>query len=351
MKTFSTQILHPSAASADDPAVRRAADLLLAGEVVALPTETVYGLAADARSPQAAANVFEAKERPTFDPLIVHLPTSGDWLSQTTIIPDALAGTVATLIAKFWPGPLTLLLPKRPLIPDLVTSGSELVAVRMPSDPLFQAVLHAVAGPLAAPSANRFGRVSPTDASAVLEELGGRIPLILDGGPSAHGVESTILGFSSDQTPEIHRPGPIPAEEIATLLNREVRQKPSSSTATPGSMASHYAPATPLRLMNPPWSRDQMSLRPGGRAGVIHWGSTPLPCGIFVREALWTGTNRAASGNDLAEALHTAACRLFRLLREMDSAGLDLILVEPVPEIGIGTAIMDRLRRASARRD
>ena len=175
-------------------AVREACALLRDGEIVALPTETVYGLAADALNPEAVAKVFAAKERPSFDPLIVHIASRGD-LKNVAIVPEDIAETVNKLTTAFWPGPLTLILPKHPDVPDLVTSGLPTVAVRQSAHPVFRAVGKELGRPIAAPSANRFGRISPTSASAVMKELGGRIPLIVDAGACSEGVESTIISI------------------------------------------------------------------------------------------------------------------------------------------------------------
>src|SRR6478609_3430124 len=194
--------------AADDDlkdAVREACALLRAGEIVALPTETVYGLGADALNPEAVAKVFAVKERPSFDPLIVHIASRGD-LKNVAIVPADIAETVNQLTAAFWPGPLTLILPKHPDVPDLVTSGLPTVAVRQSAHPVFRAVNKELGRPIAAPSANRFGRISPTSASAVMKELDGRIPLIIDGGACSEGVESTIVKIESrgEQRPLIH---------------------------------------------------------------------------------------------------------------------------------------------------
>lgn len=330
-----TRILRPAAAGADDPAIAEAARLIREGWPVALPTETVYGLAADATSPPAAARVFEAKERPRFDPLIVHLPEAG-WLERVAKPPPGAAGLVRQLTERFWPGPLTLLLPRAGLIPDLVTSGSPLVAVRLPAHPIFRAVAAAASRPLAAPSANRFGRVSPTDAGAVLEELAGRIPLILDCGPTARGIESTIVEPLADGTGLVlRRPGPVTVEELAVfapvLPPDSLR---TSAGVTPGGLDRHYAPSTPLRLFE---RAAELPLAAGNRA-VVLWEDPP-PGLTAARIERWSATS------DLADA----AARLFRLLRELDRGGFEEILAQKVPDLGIGRAINDRLRRASAR--
>ena len=308
--------------------IEEASALLAAGQIVALPTETVYGLAANALDPEAAAHVFEAKERPAFDPLIVHLP-SLDWLDQlTTAAGDPL---VQSLIQRFWPGPFTLVLPRRPIVPDIVTSGLPTVAVRMSAHPLFRAVLDHFGKPVAAPSANRFGRISPTAAGHVLEELGGRIPLILDGGPCAVGLESTVVAPANGAL-LLLRAGPVTAEELATFAQV---LPPAAAIASPGQLPSHYAPHTPLRLLAASEEADTLKL--AGPTGLLAWTRPYRPAQFAAMEVL---TLR----NDPREA----ATRLFAAMRRLDSLGLDLIVAEPPPPAGLGAAILDRLRKASA---
>lgn len=334
----SARILRPATASPDDPAIAEAARLIRAGYPVALPTETVYGLAADAASETAAARVFEAKGRPRFDPLIVHLPAR-EWLPRAAVVPPELEPLLAKIAERFWPGPLTILLPRAESIPDLVTSGSPLVAVRLPAHPVFRAVAAAADRPLAAPSANRFGRISPTDAEAVLEELGSRIPLVLDCGPTAHGIESTIIEPLRDGSGVvIRRPGPVTAEELRSCCAvADPAALPRSAAVTPGGLESHYAPATPLRLFSGP--ADLPAETPDERLGVVFWDAPP-PGFRAARIERWSESG----------SLVEAAARLFRLLRGLDHAGLDAILVQSVPETGLGVAINDRLRRAAAKR-
>jgi L-threonylcarbamoyladenylate synthase len=308
--------------------IEEASALLAAGQIVALPTETVYGLAANALDPEAAAHVFEAKERPAFDPLIVHLP-SLDWLDQlTTAAGDPL---VQSLIQRFWPGPFTLVLPRRPIVPDIVTSCLPTVAVRMSAHPLFRAVLDHFGKPVAAPSANRFGRISPTAAGHVLEELGGRIPLILDGGPCAVGLESTVVAPANGAL-LLLRAGPVTAEELATFAQV---LPPAAAIASPGQLPSHYAPHTPLRLLAASEAADTLKL--AGPTGLLAWTRPYRPAQFAAMEVL---TLR----NDPREA----ATRLFAAMRRLDSLGLDLIVAEPPPPAGLGAAILDRLRKASA---
>lgn len=310
--------------------IEEAVALLAAGKLVALPTETVYGLAAHALDPQAAARIFEAKERPSFDPLIVHLP-SLDWLDRlTTAAGDSL---VQTLIQRFWPGPLTLVLPRRPIVPDIVTSGLPTVAVRMSAHPLFRAVLTRFGNPVAAPSANRFGRISPTAAEHVLDELNGRIPLILDGGPCVLGVESTVVA-PHDGALRLLRAGPITAEELAGLAPL----LPSSpSIQSPGQLPSHYAPGTPLHLLSDAGEADDW--QGPGHAALLSWSRSVSPPQFAAMEVL---TPR----NDPREA----AARLFAAMRRLDALHLDLIVAEPPPSSGLGAAILDRLRKAATPR-
>lgn len=193
-------------------AVRWAVALLQSGEIAALPTETVYGLAADALSATAVVKIFETKERPHFDPLIVHLPELA-WVERVAVVEEKARPLIERLIAKFWPGPLTIVLPRREIVPSIVTAGLETIALRMSAHPIFSEVVRAFGGPLAAPSANRFGRISPTAAAHVMEELSGRIPLIVDGGPTEHGIESTVVAPRHGVI-EVLRSGPITREEL-----------------------------------------------------------------------------------------------------------------------------------------
>ena len=245
-------------------AVQRAAALLAAGELVALPTETVYGLAADASRPDALAAVFQAKERPLFDPLIVHLPDRG-WVERLTAPTPGQAGLLQRLADAFWPGPLTVVLPRRiDMVPDLVTAGGPLVAVRISAHPVFRAVVERLGRPIAAPSANRFGRISPTTGAHVLAELAGRVPLILDAGPTAHGLESTVIGLAGDgECIQLLRHGPVTAETLANfaMVASSSRETAEARQAAPGQTAGHYAPRTRLLLL----SRDPGASHPEQR--------------------------------------------------------------------------------------
>lgn len=334
--------------AADDEmkeAVSGACALLRAGEIVALPTETVYGLAADALNPAAVAKVFATKERPSFDPLIVHIASRGD-LKNVAIVPDDIEETVNRLTAEFWPGPLTLVLPKHPDIADLVTSGLPTVAVRQSAHPVFRAINKELGRPIAAPSANRFGRISPTSASAVMKELGGRIPLIVDAGACREGLESTIISIQPRDGKKpvltVHRAGPVTKEQLQAHGKVEkLKEKPGDAPHAPGQLPSHYAPLTPLVLLeNPADFRPE----PGKKYGLLSYrGGDDNP---YVTRHDWEIIEALSPGSGkLAEA----AIRLFHVMRVLDEAGLDAIIAEPVSETGLGVAIMDRLRRASVR--
>ncbi len=316
-------------------AIRRAVELLERGEVVALPTETVYGLAGDAGRPEAAAAIFQAKDRPLFDPLIVHLPTL-DWLGQITLPSSGGSRLAESLVERFWPGPLTLLLPRRAgIVPDLVTAGSALVAVRMSAHPVFQAVIEGFGRPLAAPSANRFGRISPTSGAHVLTELGGRIPLILEAGPTNHGLESTIVSVEGDGTLVILRHGPITGEMLAEVGLVRAREKALLAAAAPGQLPGHYAPRTPLEIVDAATPTPAVANR---NTGLL----------AFRRDAPRAG-HEYKHVEFLTEAgdLREAAARFFAALRRLDESGADAIVAQTVPETGLGRAIMERLRRAA----
>jgi L-threonylcarbamoyladenylate synthase len=306
----------------------RAVALLREGEVVALPTETVYGLAADALNATAVAKIFEAKERPRFDPLIVHIPDR-DWLEKVADLQGQDGRLIDKLAGAFWPGPFTMVLPKRDLVPDIVTAGLKTVAVRISAHPVFAELIRAFGSPLAAPSANRFGRISPTAAAHVLDELNGRIPLIVDGGATEHGLESTIVAPRNGRI-EVLRRGPVTERQLAEFGEVAVVES-SQRPEAPGQLPSHYAPNTPLILVN---NADAFVPAAGKRRGLLSWASTG---------ASFAEVRCLSEGQDLIEA----AANLFRYLRELDNLGLDLIVAEKLPEGGLGAAINDRLRRAA----
>ena len=299
-----------------------------------VPSETVYGLAGDALNSAAAAKIFEAKQRPFFDPLICHLPGI-DWLYQLAVLGGAQLELVERLARRFWPGPLTLVVPRSGLVPELVCSGLDTVALRMPSHPVFQSLLSRFGRPLAAPSANRFGRISPTEAGHVFSELSGRIPMIIDGGATLHGLESTIVSVEGGGL-RILRSGPVTAEDLeaeAGPLTVNPAAAKFGKIEAPGQLESHYAPQTALLLARageyPPEQRE-------GR-GVLAWDAPGS--GFSAVEIL-------SESQDLREA----AARLFGCLRRLDESGVREIVAELVPERGLGIAINDRLRRAAARR-
>ncbi len=305
-----------------------AVELLRQGEVVALPTETVYGLAADALNPIAVARIFEAKGRPRFDPLIVHLPDR-DWLERIGDLPTRDRQLVLNLAEKFWPGPLTMVLPKRDVVPAIVTAGLETVAIRISAHPMFGQIVQALGRPLAAPSANRFGRISPTTARHVLDELGGHISLIIDAGPATHGIESTIVAVHEGNV-DILRRGPITSEELAPFGKVAVTGSVSKISA-PGQLLSHYAPRTPLQIVN-----DLKSFESDQRCALLAWNPTK-------KDERFVAIRNLSERKDLREA----AANLFRYLRELDQLDVDLIVAERVPCGGLGAAILDRLSRAS----
>lgn len=308
-------------------AIGEAAAVLRRGGLVAFPTETVYGLGADAFNPRAVARVFEVKARPSFDPLIVHLADAAE-LPRVSPTDDP---RVPALAARFWPGPLTLVLPRRPEVPDLVTSGLETVGVRVPAHPAAHALIAAAGTPVAAPSANPFGYVSPTTAAHVAELLGRAVDLVLDGGPCRVGVESTILSLAGD--PVILRPGGVPREALEEALGLRLEVAgPAERPLAPGQLAKHYATRTLLRILP---GRAGRAPEGAGRVGLLAWRPAGAE-GYAATEVL------APDGSP-----ETAAANLFAALRRLDASGLHLILAEPCDETGLGHAIMDRLRRAA----
>ncbi|MDE1169911.1 MAG: L-threonylcarbamoyladenylate synthase [Verrucomicrobium sp.] len=308
--------------------IEKAVGLLRAGEVVGMPTETVYGLAGDAFSAPALARIFAVKKRPFFDPLILHVAdraAADRCVAEWTPLAEQLA-------EKFWPGPLTLILPKRPEVPDLATSGLPLVGVRAPRHPAAQRLLRAFGGPLAAPSANRFGRISPTTAAAVREELGAAVPLVLDGGPCEIGVESSIVAFI-DGEPVLLRAGGVPLEALEAVAGKIGREGGRLSAAAPGQLPQHYAPRTRVRIVTPEQA-EELDWVARAQAGLIGWGA--LPEGY-----------KAVCNLSPAKNFAEAAARLFGALRELDAAGVEEIWALPLPEEDLGRAVNDRLRRAA----
>ncbi|MCQ2061489.1 MAG: threonylcarbamoyl-AMP synthase [Fibrobacter sp.] len=308
--------------------VEEAARLLRQGEVVAIPTETVYGLAGNAFEPKALAKIFAAKERPTFDPLIVHISD----ISQMADIAKDIPEEAYQLAEAFWPGPLTMILPKKDCIPDLCTSGLPSVAVRFPSHPVAQAIINASGLPLAAPSANLFKHVSPTTAEHVAAQLSDRIAGIVDGGPCQVGVESSIVSLTGD-VPTVLRPGAITPEMVKKVLGRvaikESTSKPGEAMQAPGQCDTHYRPQVPLYFGEVPANavlpENTVRIAFGNYQGVI-------PAAV----------NLSVTG-DMMEA----TAKLYAYMHDLDDPKYDLILVDPIPNQGIGMALNDRLKRAS----
>lgn len=306
--------------------VFRAEQLLRHGQLVAIPTETVYGLAANALDAKAVLRIFEAKNRPHFDPLIVHIGEPEFLNRYVTVVPR----WAEDLSNEFWPGPLTLILPKRDIIPDIATSGLDTVGVRMPDHPLTRELLKRLDLPLAAPSANPFGYISPTSAQHVFDQLGDEIEYILDGGECRVGLESTIVG-EVDGMPTVLRLGGIPVEEIERVIGKvRVDISSSSDPRNPGSLEQHYSPRLPLQFI------DEISEFDKNRVGALAFSDpfqgVPIDHQIVLSRA-----------GDLEEA----AVGLFAALRKLDKMPIEKILVERFPDEGLGRAINDRLQRAS----
>lgn len=315
--------------------VKAAAELIRNGELVAFATETVYGLGANALNPEAVARIFEVKQRPHFDPLIVHIAE----LDQLAELTTGLSSQARQLAERFWPGPLTLVLPKRQVVPDLVTSGLDSVAIRIPAHPVARELLQATGLPIAAPSANKFGCLSPTQAQHVAEQLGDEIPMILEGGPCQVGVESTVIQCADD-TAILLRPGGISVEEIEACVGSvrlagiedfaETKSQPS-----PGMLPRHYAPGTRLFLI------DQLEQLPDAKSiGVL--SLYPLEETILAGYQFAAQEILSPSGD-----LKMAAAKLFTALRELDQAGVECLVALRMPETGLGRTINNRLERAA----
>jgi L-threonylcarbamoyladenylate synthase len=311
--------------------VQDAKALLQSGDVVAIPTETVYGLAANALNAAAVAKIFEAKNRPFFDPLIVHVASVEEAGKYVQTIPAPLM----RLMQTFSPGPLTVLLKKKDVIPDIVTSGLDTVGIRIPNHPLTLALLAALDFPLCAPSANPFGYVSPTSAQHVFNQLADRIPFILDGGKCAVGVESTIVGMENDEV-VVYRLGGIAIEEIERVAGKvKFNISQGSNPKAPGMLDVHYAPSTQLHVGDVRSLATQFQVM---RLGLISFSDAYSDFPFIQRNIL------SPTGN-----LSEAAANLFEALRSFDGENIDVIIAETFPEEGLGRAINDRLRRASTK--
>jgi L-threonylcarbamoyladenylate synthase len=311
--------------------IHQAAEMIRQGGVVAFPTETVYGLGANALNPLAVARIFEIKNRPYFDPLIVHIARLNELSKLVIDIPLP----ADKLTKRFWPGPLTIVLSKRDEVPDLVTAGLPTVAIRMPRHPLALQLIEEAACPVAAPSANPFGYVSPTTATHVRDQLGSQVDLILDGGPCEVGLESTIISFAEER-PRLLRPGGLPLEEIESIIGKvEINRIEEERPSSPGRLPRHYAPRTPIVIEG--WEKNFDSFQ-NKKVGLLAFREVDVSLPFEHVEIL-------SARGDLREA----AATLFAAIRRLDALNLDLILAESVPEIGLGRAILDRLRRASKR--
>lgn len=305
-----------------------AAEMIKKGKVVAFPTETVYGLGANAFDPKAVSMIFEAKKRPKFDPLIVHISN----YQMLEMVAGDLPKDIEKLTQIFWPGPLTVVLPKKEKIPPITTAGLQTVAVRMPQHPIALRLISLADTPIAAPSANPFGKLSPTSAEQVYSGLMGKIEIILDGGPTPIGIESTII---KQENGEIYllRPGGISVEDIEKVLEKKVKERTIPKIEAPGSFSSHYAPSTPLYILKSKKIPEEYFNK---KIGFLAFSSKP-EYGKFKKIKI------LSKKADLKEA----AKNFFTYLYELDKENLDLIISEKVPQKGLGFAIMDRLKKAS----
>jgi L-threonylcarbamoyladenylate synthase len=322
-KDTRVKISHPSRS-----VMREATAIIRSGGIVAFPTETVYGLGADAFNPRAVARIFEAKNRPLFDPLIVHIAD----LSQMEALASSVDKRAGRLAGRFWPGPLTMVMPRSDRVPDIVTAGLDTVAIRMPDHLIALELIRLTGTPIAAPSANRFGYISPTKAVHVLDQLGERVDMIIDGGDCSVGVESTIIKLDEGRN-IILRPGGVPVEEIEAVIGPvEMAASSGENPEAPGQLPSHYSPSIPVRLVDGIGSIDFSR----ADAGFLLYRKPGFDVPFGRTEIL-------SAAGDLQEA----AANLFSALHRLDRMEISVIIAEPVPEQGLGIAIMDRLRKAS----
>ena len=325
------KVIKLNAEAEDIKKIRIASNVIKNGGIVAFPTETVYGLGADAYNPKAVARIFEVKNRPQFDPLIVHIAD----FSYVKKLSSLMDERIKKLTDTFWPGPLTLVVPKKKIVPDIVTAGLETVALRMPAHNVALELIRESKTPIAAPSANPFGYISPTTAEHVKEQLGQKVDLILDSGKCPIGVESTVLDITSKKA-TLLRPGGLPLEEIEGVIGKikllkAEPQKPQS----PGQLPYHYSPKTRVKLIE---KNSRPEPKKSKRAGLLAFTPPEDKSHFEVVEVL-------SKEGDFREA----AANLFSCLHNLDVAGLDIIYAERVPEIGLGRAIMDRLYKASGK--
>jgi L-threonylcarbamoyladenylate synthase len=329
-----TVIMRTHFLKADEPGVLRGAEVIRAGGLVAFPTETVYGLGADAMSGPAVARIFQAKDRPVGNPLIVHLASADGLESVAAHVPPRALDAAA----RFWPGPLTLVLPRAAAVPLVTTGGLETVAVRVPAHPVALALIAASGRAIAAPSANRSGRPSPTRAEHVRDDLDGRIELILDGGPTPVGVESTVLDMTTDP-PVLLRPGGVTLEELRDCLGKvgELRDDDEAAGRSPGLRYRHYAPRAQVTIIE----------AGTGETVIMSWIEAGRPVALMTQRRI-TLERPGLRVKIMPDDLGAYARDLFAVLRELDATGVEGILVEAVPREGLGLTIMDRLRRAAS---
>ena len=334
-----------------EAALKKAAALLAGGGLAAFPTETVYGLGADAFNPAALAKIFEVKGRPRFDPLIVHIAgiRTLEKIADLSLLSGAGREKLAVLAEMLWPGPLTLILPKQKTVPDLATSGLATVAVRFPAHAAARRLITLSGGALAAPSANPFGYLSPTSARHVLDQLGDKVDIILDGGPASVGVESTVLDICIEPAC-ILRPGGVPREKIEALIGpcdalwdsacaADRGREPVAGMVSPGLLKSHYAPHTALAV----FSREEILSLPDEAAAFLFFDGPARNDWLAGKSVVHARIKTLAEHGDLIEA----AVNLFEYLHELDNSGIARINAQLAPEQGLGEAINDRLRRAS----
>ncbi|MEW5759262.1 MAG: L-threonylcarbamoyladenylate synthase [Candidatus Thermoplasmatota archaeon] len=309
-------------------ALKECVAIIKDGGIFAFPTETVYGLGANAFNPKAVARIFEVKNRPSFDPIIVHI---GEF-SQVSLLCSSIDERCRDLMKRFWPGPLTIVLQKSKTVPDIVTAGLPTVAIRMPSHKIALEIIRAASTPIAAPSANPFGYLSPTTAEHVKEQIGEKVDLIIDGGKCPIGLESTVLELIG-KTPTVLRLGAVPLEAIEEVVGKvKISKTNISKPKSPGQLLKHYSPKTPLKLIGD----TKVKLQKDKKIGLLAFMKPKKKLPYEIIKVL-------SNNGDLREA----AANLFSHLHELDNAHLDIIYAESLPEVGLGRAIMDRLRKAS----
>jgi L-threonylcarbamoyladenylate synthase len=306
-------------------AIKQAVDVLTAGGVVAFPTETVYGLGADALNPYAVAKIFEIKRRPTFDPLIIHIAG----LDSIYNIAEYVPALASQIMDRFWPGPLTIILNKKDTIPDIVTAGLSTVGIRMPSHQVALDLIKALGRPIAAPSANPFGYISPTKVKHVVKSFEDQVPIVLDGGDSRLGIESTIISISDNRV-IVHRHGAVPVEEIRDMGVAVEDKKKNDMCEAPGELPYHYAPMKPLRLVN---TIEEVVLENSSFLGFAEQQERPVS--KHIRYLSLDGDLREAAAN------------FFSHLIDLDREDVEIIYAERIPERGLGKAMMERLKKAA----